>query len=182
MVKHFLPDFEHMEHQKTMVLYHTVNAIKEYAFVKARWSPPPCLIDPLEVKKSELYPLPALPYNQSDLDGVYGALKKMMQYVGWDSEDIDRSILVAGDLFTVERTWTLKHLLHEDESRFERLEWAVPVFQLFHLQMIVCNTILKTHWGTLSTPGSLAYLVNRLDRRRIYSNNKSHFYSADQFL
>ncbi|KAF9898382.1 hypothetical protein EC991_011416, partial [Linnemannia zychae] len=80
-VEHFLPSVEHMEHQKTVVLHHAINVIKEHAFPRARWSSPPCLIDPLDVRKTKTYPLPALPYNQSDLDGVYEALKRMMQYV-----------------------------------------------------------------------------------------------------
>ncbi|KAF9150012.1 hypothetical protein DFQ26_001730, partial [Actinomortierella ambigua] len=76
----------------------------------------------------------------------------------------------------------LKRFLKEDESRFERLEWAVPVFQLFHVQMVLSNTILKIHWGAISAPGSLSYLVNRLDRKRVYCNDKSDFHTANQFL
>ncbi|KAG0248545.1 hypothetical protein DFQ27_000834 [Actinomortierella ambigua] len=178
----FLPDIMHAEHQKAVTLHHVMDTIRQYTFPDARWNPPSCSVEPLEVRKTEAYPLPAMPYSQSDLDGVLAALKDMMHHVGWDSDFIDHNILVAGDLFSVERVWSLKRFLKEDESRFERLEWAVPVFQLFHVQMVLSNTILKTHWGAISAPGSLSYLVNRLDRKRVYCNDKSDFHTANQFL
>ncbi|KAF9151827.1 hypothetical protein DFQ26_001109, partial [Actinomortierella ambigua] len=90
----FLPDIKHAEHQKVVTFHHIMDTIRQYTFPDARWNPPSCSVEPLEVRKTETYPLPAMPYSQSDLDGVLAALKDMMHHVGWDSDFIDHNILV----------------------------------------------------------------------------------------
>ncbi|KAG0195881.1 hypothetical protein BGX28_000430, partial [Mortierella sp. GBA30] len=68
-----------------------------------------------------------------------------------------------------------------DLTAFDRLEWAIPVMQLFHLQMVVCGMLLRTYYGTIATPGSLAFNIANLGRKRLNADMPC-YNTADEFL
>ncbi|ORY95118.1 hypothetical protein BCR41DRAFT_295371, partial [Lobosporangium transversale] len=68
-----------------------------------------------------------------------------------------------------------------DTTSFSRMQWALPVIQLFHLQMVLCGTILRTHYGSFSSPGSLGFIISMLERKRL-GMDTSNFHAADELI
>ncbi|KAG0247352.1 hypothetical protein DFQ27_002160, partial [Actinomortierella ambigua] len=48
--------------------------------------------------------------------------------------------------------------------------------------MALMHAIMRTHWGNLTTPGSLQFLVARLKLKRVNNKNKSDFHAGSEFL
>lgn len=112
--------------------------------------------------QSMTFLLPSMKIDQSTVEGnikiLMTIIKKILQLPESWFHDNTR-IIVAGDQLTVARVAAAKVLHSRDTTPLERLQWATPVIQLFHLQMIVCSTILRTHYESRATPGSLAFLL-----------------------
>ncbi|KAF9973412.1 hypothetical protein BGZ75_001192, partial [Mortierella antarctica] len=47
--------------------------------------------------------------------------------------------------------------------------------------MILCGTILRTHYGSVSTPGSLGFIISMLERKRL-GQEMSNFHTADELI
>ncbi|KAG0247820.1 hypothetical protein DFQ27_001555 [Actinomortierella ambigua] len=140
-------------------------------------------VDCLPVVKTEAYPMPILPHGQSTPEGVCASLEEMVDHAGLDRDTLAKgSMIVGGDLFTVDRLRQIKRLVADDPSPYGSYRWVFPVFQLFHLQITLANTILRTHWGDAHAYGSLANLVKVLDHKRVNNTDKSDVSAADQFL
>ncbi|KAG0316252.1 hypothetical protein BG000_004923 [Podila horticola] len=92
-----------------------------------------------------------------------------------------RWILLGGDQLTVARIRSAIALRWDDVSAYYRLEWAIPVMQLFHLQMLLASTVLRTHYGTQGTPGSLAAIAGMLNKKRV-GVDKPDFHATDELL
>ncbi|KAI8354354.1 hypothetical protein B0O80DRAFT_498362 [Mortierella sp. GBAus27b] len=128
------------------------------------------ILEPLPTTETVTFPLPMMPINQSTVEGnlqVIETVMKRMLDLPEDWFDAQKRIIIAGDQFTVSRVRTLQELLTPNSTRFRQLGWAIPIFQLFHLQMVLCSTILRTHYGSVSVPGSLAFIVALLKRKRL---------------
>ncbi|KAG0008657.1 hypothetical protein BGZ82_004528, partial [Podila clonocystis] len=90
-------------------------------------------------------------------------------------------LVLAGDQLTLARIRSIMKLRWDEKEAYYRLEWAIPVLQLFHLQMVLASTILKAHYGTPDTPGSLGCLIHALGKNRI-NKDKADFHAMDDFL
>lgn len=122
--------------------------------------------------------------NQSSVEGNKDILEAIMEGTlqlppQWFEGG--RRVILAGDQLTVSRIRSLKELQWDDITAYHRLEWAVPVIQLFHLQMITGSTILCNHYGHLSTPGSLAYNAIMLGQKCV-NLDKPDFHATDELL
>lgn len=138
----------------------------------------------LPPKQTEAYPLPSMHIDQSSIEGNMDILKTIMLEVlelGEDWFENQARLIVAGDQLTLARIRSIMSLRWDDDQAFFRLQWAVPVLQLFHLQMVLASTILKTHFGSPETPGSLSYLIEDLGKSRI-TLEKAEFHALDEFL
>jgi len=141
---------------------------------------------PLPPTKTEMYPLPCMHIDQATVDGNRDILEEIMGKVAqlnpkWFEK---RRTILAGDQLTVARIRSIAKLRWDESTAFHRLEWAIPVVQLFHLQMLFAKTIFKTHHGKedkRATPGSLRHFLQVLERKRI-GKEKSNFHDLDQFL
>ncbi|ORY94359.1 hypothetical protein BCR41DRAFT_289343, partial [Lobosporangium transversale] len=69
----------------------------------------------------------------------------------------------------------------DDISSYERFDWAIPVIELFHLQMMLATTILRTHYGDIGVPGSLAFYASMLGRNRVTLDGPD-FYATNELL
>ncbi|KAG0300064.1 hypothetical protein BGZ98_009516, partial [Dissophora globulifera] len=141
-------------------------------------------LSPLPVRRTETFPLPSMKIDQSTVEGNLEIIEKVTQNVlklpdEWF--DGDKRVIVAGDQLTVCRVSSLKSLRGTDVTRFTRMTWAVPLMQLFHLQMLLCSTILRTHYGSVATPGSLAFYIAMLERKRVNLDTPNH-HAADEIL
>ncbi|KAF9313771.1 hypothetical protein BG003_004855 [Podila horticola] len=110
---------------------------------------------------------------------VINSIKKTLRLTNADFENAQ--IVVTGDMLTVTRIESLQDEKEEDLTVFDRMEWAVPVLGLFHLQMNICNTILVTHFGNGNTQGSLASFEQLLGRKRVNPESSDH-HAKDEFL
>ncbi|KAF9080959.1 hypothetical protein BGX29_004873, partial [Mortierella sp. GBA35] len=95
--------------------------------------------------------------------------------------DSGKRIIVGGDQLTVSEVETIKKCVDDDVTAFDRMEWALPALQLFHLQMNLCKLILKTHLGESDKPGSLSFFISRLKRKRV-SEESSSFHAVNELL
>lgn len=92
-----------------------------------------------------------------------------------------RWVLLGSDQLMVARIWSAIALHWDDISAYYRLEWAIPVMQLFHLQMLLASTILCTHYSAHGTPGSLAAIAGMLGRKHV-GTDKPDFHATDKLL
>jgi hypothetical protein len=122
--------------------------------------------------------------NQSSNEGnlnvlltVTGRILRLLE----EMFDNNKKVIISGDQLITSRVTSSKELRESDLSAFHRLEWAVPVLQLFHLQMLFSSTILRTHYGSVSTPGSLAFFISMLGIKRL-SQDKPEYHAADQLI
>ncbi|KAG0364485.1 hypothetical protein BGX24_004577, partial [Mortierella sp. AD032] len=90
---------------------------------------------------------------------------------------------LVGDLLTISRFRSAKQrrACEIDSLPSDRWEWAIPIFGLFHLQMTVVKVIMRTHYGSHDTPGSLAYNISLLGRKRIDPDAKL-YHNAKELL
>ncbi|KAG0334693.1 hypothetical protein BG004_000311 [Podila humilis] len=122
---------------------------------------------PLPLTRSETYELATILIDQATVAGnvaileefrrVLGIPKNKFQFIRW---------IVAGDQLTVARVFSAQEQNVGEATYFD---------------MLLCSTILKTHYGSMSTPGSLAFFIPVLRRRQV-SREMPCYYAADEFL
>ncbi|KAG0216207.1 hypothetical protein BGX31_000652 [Mortierella sp. GBA43] len=179
-----LPDERSNSHLQNVFRFHLVNVLQRHYSTYERCSVSVPSVRPPKPETTEAYPLPAMKIDQSTVDGNVEIIETVMKSVlKLDPNDFsdDMMIIVAGDQLTVSRIESAKRLRREDVTPFHRLQWAVPVIQLFHLQMLLCFTILRTHRGGTSTPGSLALYIEMLERKNL-GKDTTNYHAADEML
>ncbi|KAG0358257.1 hypothetical protein BGX24_006019 [Mortierella sp. AD032] len=121
--------------------------------------------------------------DQSSVSGNLAVLEEMRKVLDLDKELFkELKMILAGDHLSVSRLRTLMSRKSDDTTFFDRLSWAIPVLQLFHMQMLLCTSILRTHFGGDGLrPGSLRYYKVKLDRKGLDDEKPSH-HLADEFL
>ncbi|ORZ06532.1 hypothetical protein BCR41DRAFT_296188, partial [Lobosporangium transversale] len=141
-------------------------------------------VEPLEVQETKTCPLRSLEIDQATISGNIEVLEKTMRDVLQLPEEWFNDytkIIVAGDQLTISRIISLQELRAADTTSFSRMQWALPLIQLFHLQMVLCGTILRTHYGSFSSPGSLGFIISMLERKRL-GMDTSNFHAADELI
>ncbi|KAF9117405.1 hypothetical protein BGW39_002215 [Mortierella sp. 14UC] len=142
-------------------------------------------IPPIRVlasRPTEAYELAAMDIDQSSAAGNMLVLEEMRRAIDMDKVDFkDLKMILAGDHLTISRVYTLQKRKNEDINAFDRLKWAIPVLQLFHLMMLLCTSILHNHFGSEPRPGTLRYFKILLERKGLDDDKPSH-HLADEFL
>ncbi|ORY96102.1 hypothetical protein BCR41DRAFT_314861 [Lobosporangium transversale] len=143
-------------HKKGMHRFHISDDLQRYSDEYAQHAVQMRKMDVLKATKSIAIPLPTMKIDQSSTAGnieVIGTvfMRMLKLQKPWFE---GRSVIIGGDLLTVARVVSAQQWRITDVTRFDRLEWAIPVMQLFHLQMNLAATIFKTHYGSSSTGGS----------------------------
>ncbi|KAF9276337.1 hypothetical protein BGZ74_003686, partial [Mortierella antarctica] len=175
-------DDEHCVSYRAACQYHLFKILKRYSSNFNAVNIPVPVVDVLHPKKTLILPLPAMRIDQASTEGnnrVINSIKKTLRLTNADCEN--NQIVIAGDMLTVTRIESLQGEKEEDVTAFDRMEWAVPVLGLFHLQMNICNTILVTHFGNENTRGSLASFEQLLGRKRVNPESSDH-HAKDEFL
>lgn len=183
MLQDFLPERSD-EHFYNVAQFHLTDVLKRrkrdsFKYISIN-SPQ---LQPLAIEETRTYPLPSMHIDQASVEGNLQIIEKIVQVaLGLPEEYFEgRNVIIAGDQLTVSRIESLKRLRRQDVSRYERMEWVFPVLQLFHLQMTLCATILRNHYGSENIPGSLAWVAKLLKRKRVNPDNFD-YHSADDFL
>ncbi|KAG0041231.1 hypothetical protein BGZ83_002139 [Gryganskiella cystojenkinii] len=179
-----LPTTAQSDHLKDTYRYHLTEVLQRQAAnsVKNPFSEP--VKNKLKVERTEAYPLPSMHIDQSTVDGNKDILDDIMKSIELNPEswfDALTRMVIAGDQLTLARIRSIAKLRWDEKKAYYRVEWAIPVLQLFHLQMVLASTILKTHWGSQKTPGSLSYFITILEKKRI-SQDKPNFHDLDELL
>ncbi|KAF9423762.1 hypothetical protein BGZ76_003615, partial [Entomortierella beljakovae] len=142
-------------------------------------------LDLLELKKTEIYPLPTLKIDQSTVEGnvhVIEEYRKILELSKEFFEDLNKFIIDGGDQLTKERLDSAIFLRSIDDTRYDRLEWLIPMLQLFHLQMSLCRKLVKNYFGaTANTPGSLHSIIILLGTKRV-NQDVNDFHAAEELL
>jgi hypothetical protein len=178
-------DEKNKMHFRDVSRFHLVDVLRRHysAYQRACVVTIPA-IKRLKVERTTAYPLPAMAIDQSSIEGNLEIIQTIMKSTLKLNEDAftdDLTIIMAGDQLTVSRIRSVQYFRKGDITPYHRLRWAVPVMQLFHLQMLLCFTILRTYRGQVSTPGSLAYFIDMLRRKRL-GKDSTDYHAADELL
>lgn len=183
-LKDLIPDVDSVAHlqaaSEKALIDVLVSSCKSYKIC----SRPAPALRPLIPRKTITHPLPSMDINQATLVGNVEVLKTVMEKTlrlppEWF--DNQHKIVIAGDQLTVSRVSTAMMYKVIDISSYHRIQYAIPMLQLFHLQMTFCGLILETHWGSTSQPGSLQFNKLLLKRKRV-SLTDFEYHSADELL
>ncbi|KAG0349917.1 hypothetical protein BGZ54_004123 [Gamsiella multidivaricata] len=183
---HLIPHADNEDHLRLVFRHHLTKVLNRR--IPALDSRPECVM-PAPTKRllpynaTTTFPLPSMNIDQSSIQGNQEILNAIMESAlelppEWFN---NRRLILAGDQLTVSRLRSLKQLRWDDVSTYHRLDWAIPVMQLFHMQMLLASTILRTHYGSMSAPGSLAYNAVMLGRKRV-NLDKPDFHATDELL
>ncbi|KAF9344028.1 hypothetical protein BGX26_004899 [Mortierella sp. AD094] len=178
------PTKENLLHFRKSYAYHLIEALKLCCPSAGRFMNPAPSINRLPVAQTILHPLPTMRINESTVEGNKDILETVMEKVlelpAVYFED-GRQIIIAGDQMTISRLRSLMEQRRSDDSAYSRLEWMVPLIQLFHLQMLYSTTLIHNYYGTEGNPGII--LSNRvLLRRKRVNLQKQDFHAADELL
>lgn len=136
----------------------------------------------LKLKRTRAYELAAMDIDQASIQGNLQILDHMRRVLNKTKASFrNLKMIIAGDQLTISRIQGIQERSVCEATYFDLMRWAIPVLQLFHMQMILCSTILKTHFGHISQPGSLSYYIPLLGRRQLNKDMPS-YYVADDFL
>lgn len=160
-------------------LVHSLSCIYHNPFVTTFDIP---AMKQLELKPAVAYELPAMDIDQASVAGNIQVLECMRLLLGKSKASFKNvKMIIAGDQLTVSRIQIMQERNICEATYFDQMLWAIPILQLFHMQMILCTTILNTHYGSVSTPGSLAYFIPLLGRRKL-NRDMPCYHTADEFL
>ncbi|KAH7910892.1 hypothetical protein BJ138DRAFT_1187476 [Hygrophoropsis aurantiaca] len=81
---------------------------------------------------------------------------------------LERVICWVGDQLTVERLRGLYKFRAQDHNSYDRLDWMVPLFGWFHLQMAFANSLHKQYLGTNAGRG-LMHAFSLLERKGLHT-------------
>lgn len=114
----------------------------------------------LELKPTIAYELPAMDIDQASVAGNLQILDCMCLLLGRSKASFKNvKMVIVGDHLMVSRIQTIQEWNICKVTYFDQMQWVIPVLQLFHMQMILCTTILNTHYGSVSKPGALVYFI-----------------------
>ncbi|KAG9319198.1 hypothetical protein KVV02_008337 [Mortierella alpina] len=169
-------------HNRRVVRYHLLTGIlgvTHNVFMTTFNIP---VIRQLDAKRTEAYELPAMPIDQASVKGniqVLNSMNDTLQLAKGSFRTL--KMIIAGDHLTISRILTIQEQSIGEATYFNQMRWAIPVLQLFHMQMILCSSILSTHFGHVSQPGSMAAFLPLLSRRKL-NKDMPCYYTADEFL
>ncbi|KAK3843879.1 MAG: LOW QUALITY PROTEIN: hypothetical protein J3R72DRAFT_440193, partial [Linnemannia gamsii] len=181
----FLPDNQAVKDAAVASRFYLVDVLQRHYSTYKRISMSPIReIRSLPIEQSITYPISAMEIDQSSVEGNLEILRFITArtlVLPATYFDNGKKIIVAGDQLTVSRVEAIKRSVDDDVTAFDRMEWALPALQLFHLQMNLCSLILKTYFGESDKPGSLSFYIAKLKRKRV-SEESSSYHAANELM
>lgn len=120
---------------------------------------------------------------EASYEGNDKAIEELFRQLGMSSEEEqqktgkERVIAWVGDQLTVEWLHGLFRYRYEDFNAFDRMDYMLPVFGWFHLQMAFANSLHKQYLGTAAVVGSLQQAFDVLQRKGLQkSETKGPFW------
>ena len=129
-----------------------------------------------EKHKAIQYVLPTAHIDESTYEGNDEVIQTVLRHLGFQGVDglkkvgSDYVIMWIGDQLTVSRLHGLQNLRSHDWNTFERMEWMVPMFGWFHLQMAFANSLHTQYYGSKATLG-FSHVFDLLQRKGLHSTS-----------
>jgi hypothetical protein len=131
----------------------------------------------------------SVPIEEASYDGNLLVMKKVftMLYGGALKVDMKRrigsqGIPWLGDWLTYSRLLGCKQFRRNDGNSFDRMDWLIPCFGLFHMVMLFANTLLTTHRGYIVNYG-LSRSIHILGIKGLAENTqKPYFHTVETLL
>ncbi|KAF9997296.1 hypothetical protein BGZ79_009006 [Entomortierella chlamydospora] len=158
---------------KEVSTYHLVNALKRHFEVFQGLQNDAPIKNLLQLKKSETFPLPSMDINESSVEGNKDVIETIINSTlelprQWFHNG--RHVVIAGDQLTIKN---IRSVMRVGDTTGPIVP---PKFQ-----MIFAATILRTYYGSVTTPGSLAHIAVMLGRKRI-STEKLDFHAVNELI
>ena len=105
------------------------------------------------------YMLPTAHICESTYEGNDQVISEIYKYLGLDSPEemkemgLNRVIVWAGDQLTVSRLRGLINFRSHDDNSFERMDYLIPSFGWFHLQMAFATSLHSQYYGKKGSYG-----------------------------
>jgi len=122
------------------------------------------------------YMLPTDHIDESTYEGNDQIIAAVLKYLGFFGADeqkrvgLERVIVWVGDQLTVSRLRGLQNLRSHDWNAFERMQWMIPTFGWFHLQMAFANSLHTQYYGSKATLG-FSHAFDILQRKGLHSTS-----------
>ena len=122
------------------------------------------------------YMLPTAHIDESTYEGNDEIVAAMLGHIGFSgTEELrqvgqERVVVWVGDQLTVSRLRGLQNLRSHDWNTFERMEWMIPMFGWFHLQMAFANSLHAQYYGAKATLG-FSHAFDILQRKGLHSTS-----------
>ena len=120
------------------------------------------------------YVLPTAHIDESTYEGNDEIVAEVLKCLGFGSVDsqkkigLEHVIVWVGDQLTVSRLCGLQAQCSRDWNAFDWMEWMIPMFRWFHLQMAFANSLHSQFYGSKATLGfSHAFYI--LQRKGLHS-------------
>lgn len=129
-----------------------------------------------ELFRTIQYMLPTLHIDESTYEGNDEIINAVLKYLGFGSMDelkklgLGHIIVWVGDQLTVSRLRGLQNLRSHDWNAFERMQWMIPMFGWFHLQMAFANSLHAQYYGSKATLG-FSHAFDVLQRKGLHSTS-----------
>jgi hypothetical protein len=129
-----------------------------------------------ESHKTIQYMLPTAHIDESTYEGNDEIVEMVLKYLGFGSADelksvgLEHIIVWVGDQLTVSRLRGLQNLRSHDWNAFERMQWMIPMFGWFHLQMAFANSLHAQYYGSKASLG-FSHAFDILQRKGLHSTS-----------
>jgi hypothetical protein len=137
-------------------------------------------IDLLKPRKTVAHNPGASFYNEGTIEGTYGVHRDIwLQKLGLKEDDATgdfatRLWLVCGDQLSGSNSRAVQKAQSRASQAYDRRKWMLTVPGLFHVQMNLLHTIVRTHWkpqGRQFSRATLLHDVNYWNRSGITQEN-----------
>ena len=137
-------------------------------------------VDLLKPRKTVAHNPGASFYNEGTIEGTYGVHNDIwLQKFGLKEDDATgdfatRLWLVCGDQLSGSNSRTVQRAQAQASQAYDRRRWMLTVPGLFHVQMNLLHTIVRTHWkpqDQLFSQATLLHDVNYWNRSGITQEN-----------
>lgn len=129
-----------------------------------------------ESHKTTQYMLPTAHIDESTYEGndeIVAAVLTRLGFGGADEQKrigLEHIVVWVGDQLTVSRLRGLQGLRSHDWNSFERMEWMIPMFGWFHLQMAFANSLHAQYYGSKATLG-FSHAFDILQRKGLHTTS-----------
>ncbi|KAJ7688874.1 hypothetical protein B0H17DRAFT_1202734 [Mycena rosella] len=106
-------------------------------------------VDPIDIDKTDQYPLPAMHKDESSIDGTIRVYVRILRNLGITNTDLRAHGLMFddGDLLTDSLIDKIESVRRNSDGEIEGMKASIRCFGLFHAKMAGCRLVVNEHWA-----------------------------------